>query len=418
MLSPGKSIGLLGSRIYTYAAIGLLTGLFLLSFPNPCCSEPTRLKLTFGVRQEYNDNIFFDQDDKTSDLITTGIFGVDLGYVTERLNAHAIARWEAYSYLDNSELDDVDQNYRLTLDYQFTPRLNGDVTGIYIRDFRRDRETETTGTIFENEERKRTEVQTSWEYLPSEIIALNLYATYWKDEFERAPTFQEELRDLEAFGGNFGVTHALRMLHRPVYGRGNIGYYHYRYPTNETDYYYLNIGFSAELDEKFSLLLDIGPRYQRSKYTTVGIPSGGVSTTTTTRDWGGSGKVSLVYAGEKTNWEAAISREVVANSGQNQPVDRTEARFDWDHWFNWEWQGLFTFRYFINESDQDRESPVFRDIDEDILVFHPRVRYRIDHDFYIVGRYRFIWKDNNEIDERTERNQAIIELVYNWPIWE
>jgi len=227
----------------------LLAGLFLLLQPADGWAGPTQLKLTMGVRQEYNDNIFFDADDAESDFITTGIFGVDLGYVVERLQAHAIGHWEGYTYQDNSDLDDVDQDYRLTLDYRFTPRLKGGLSGAYIRDFRRDREVETSGVVFENEERTRYQLDTTWEYLLTEITALNLMATWWKDDYERDPTFQEEYRDLETYGGNIGLSQALRVFNRPTYGRVNMGYYNYQYEFNETDYYYLTLGFSTQLNE-------------------------------------------------------------------------------------------------------------------------------------------------------------------------
>jgi len=401
----------------------LPTVLFLLLQPVDGWSDPTQLKLTMGVRQEYNDNIFFDEDDAESDFITTGIFGVDLGYVVERLQAHAIGRWEGYTYQDNSDLDDVDQDYRLTLDYRFTPRLKGGLSGAYIRDFRRDREVETTGVVFENEERTRYQLDTAWEYLLTEITALNLTATYWKDDYERDPTFQEEFRDLEAYGGNIGLSQALRVFNRPTYGRLNLGYYNYRYEFSETDYYYLNLGFSTQLSETYTLLLDAGPRYTENEYPVTRIVAGSIPGTfrivaeeETSEDWGGSGRLSLAYAGEKTNWEAALSREITASSGQNQTVERTEASFDWRHWFTGEWRGMLTLRYF--KSENDRDDPLLSDIDEDTFVVHPRMLYRFNPDWTLRGSYRYTWEKDNEDDTTRERNQVMVEMVYNWPVWE
>lgn len=396
----------------TIAVILLLAGLAPLGLPCEGISDPTQLKLSFGVRQEYNDNIFFDENDKESDFITTGIFGVDLGYDTERLQAHAIGRWEGYTYADNSDLDDVDQNYRITLDYRFTPRLRGGLSGAYIRDYRRDRETDTTGVTFENEERERYKAETTWEVLLNEITALNLFGTYWEDNYERDPTFREEFRDLQAYGGNIGLTHALRVFHRPTFGRVNFGYYNYEYEFNETDYYYLNLGFSSEINETYTLLLDVGPRYTENTF----VVTAPVLEKITSRDWGGSGRLSLTYAGEKTNWEAALSREITASSGQNQAVERTEASFDWRHWFTWEWRGLLALRYFHNEGERD--DPLLDDIDEDTFIAHPQVFYRFTTDWSVRGSYRYTWERDHEDDTTTGRNQVMVECVYNWPVLE
>ena len=102
----------------------LLVAWLLFAHPAAGLAGPTQIKLALGLRQEYN--IFFDADDKISDFITTGIFGLDPGYESERLRVHAIGHWEAYAYRDHSELNDVNQDYRLTLGYRFTPPFAGE----------------------------------------------------------------------------------------------------------------------------------------------------------------------------------------------------------------------------------------------------------------------------------------------------
>ena len=391
--------------------------------PNKGKADPARLELAFGLRQEYNDNIFFDANNPESDFITTGIFAADLGYETERLQAHAVGRWEGYTYLDNNDLDDVDQEYRLSLDYRFTPRLKGGLSGAYIRDYRRDREAEATGVVFGNEERVRHEAETAWEYLLTEITALNFSATYWNDDYEREPSFREEFRDLEAYGGTLGLSRALRFFNRPTYGRVNLGYYHYEYETSETDYYYLNLGFSTQFHEAYTLLLDVGPRYTENEYPVTRLtpaPIPGfffvVEDTETSSDWGGSGRLSLSYDGEKTRWEGTLSQEITASSGQNQTVERTEASFDWRHWFTWEWRGILHLRYFINQSDRDTVD--VNDVDENVFVAHPQMLYRFNQDWSLRSSYRYTWEKDRENDTTTERNQVMVEMVYNLPIWE
>ena len=192
--------------------------------------------------------------------------------------------------------------------------MRGSLSGAYIQDYQRDRETEATGVVFDNEERRRHEAETAWEYMLSEVTTLNLSATYWHDVYDRNPTFQEEFHDLEAYGGNVGLTRALRVFNRPIYGRFNLGSYHYGYETSQTDNTYLQLGVSAALNETCTLFLDLGPRYTESEYPVTrlvpaSIPgfSFPVQETETSREWGGSGNLSLRYDGEKAIWEAALS---------------------------------------------------------------------------------------------------------------
>lgn len=417
-----SSLSLTGSprrKGLTRSVIALLAWAVVLWLPAGGVAGPSQLKLTFGARQEYNDNIFFNTDDKKADFITTGIFTVDLGHVAERLEMHAIGHWEGYTYWTNSNLNDVDQDYRLSLAYRLTPRIRGALSGAYLQDYHRDQETVETGVVFGNEKRTRYEMQSEWEFLLSEVTAVNISAIYWQDQYDQITASQEGGHNLKTYGGALGLTRALRVFQRPTYGRVNLGCYRYEYEDSDTDNFYLNIGFSTEIDETFTLLLDIGPRYTESEYTVLDSTVGNLYTIAakeTSRDWGGGGRLSIKYVGEKTDWVAALDREIAASSGQNQVVERTEARFDWRHWFTWECRGLLTLHYFINESSKSYRNT--SDINEDTFVVYPRIFYRFSPNFSIQASYNYTWQKDNEGSSITERNQFLIEATYNWSMWE
>lgn len=405
------------------AGILLLAICLALVHPIICLADPNTLDLSVGVRQEYNDNIFFHADDTVSDFITIGILGVDLGRETERLKLHTTGHWEAYGYHDHSELNEVNQNYGLSVDYRFTERLRGTLSGAYIRDYQRDREIETTGVVFDNKERKRHEMGSAWEYMLSDITTLTLSGTWWKDDYTRNSDFREDDSDLESWGGNMGLIRAMRIFDHPIDGRLNIGAYRYQYETSKTDNIYLNLGFNVALSETLSLLLDAGPRYTESDYPIrhlVPAPIPGFYRVTqemeNSGDWGGAGRLSLGYKGRKTFWDLALSHNIAASSGQNQSVKRTELRFDGLHRFTWEWQGFLYVGYFKNQSD--RADSFLKDIDKDIFMIYPRMRYNIGQNWSILGSYRYTWEKDDEDDETTQRHQVMIEMVFNWPVWE
>ena len=383
---------------------------------------PQFLHVSSGVELEYNDNLFFSRRNQETDLITTGTFGIDAGYETERIEFHLNPFWRFYKYMDESDLDDSDQLYRTSLGYRISPKLRLDSEGAYIVDNRRDDQVIDTGVVFENVERERWEAMLSSEYILSEKAAVSAFGQYANDDYD-----EEDLRsgfsDLETFGGGAGYTRQVGMFYRPTYFRLNAGYFNYDYDTAETDYYYLTLGASVELNEKYTLLAEAGPRYTDSDYDVVRRESIGtppfsriVIDQESSSDWGSNWLASMRYGGEKTKWELTFSREITASSGDTQTVEQTDLRLDLNRRWTWEWSTNLFMRFYHKESD--RENSDIDDESEGTLIVQPRVRYRINNDWFVQGTYRYTWREDNDIDESWDRNQVILQVGHNWKIWE
>ncbi len=381
---------------------------------------PHFLHIDSGFELEYNDNLFFSPGRQEEDLITTGTLGLDAGYKTERIELRLSPLWRFYKYLDEEDLDDNDQIYRAHFDYQATPRLSFNTEAAYINDNRRDDQVVDTGVVFENIERSRWEAMASTEYLLTEKAAFNASGQYWNDDYNddvqkrrRSSSFS----DMEAYGGSAGYTHLLSLFYRPTYLRLNAGYFNYDYDTAETDYYYLTLGASVELNEKYTLLAEAGPRYTDSDYDIARLESGRVMVEKDeSSDWGNNWLTSLRYDSETTDWELAFSREIMAASGDTQTVEQTELQLYFNRRWTWEWNTTLFMRYFLKESDRENS-----DIDEDredTLIVQPRVRYRIINDWFVQGSYRYTWREDNDIDESWDRNQVLLQVGHNWKIWE
>ena len=365
---------------------------------------------------------FFTNQNQEEDLITTGTFGIDAGYKTERIDFHLNPFWRFYKYLDEEDLDDSDQLYRASLGYRFTPRLRMNTEGAYIIDNRREDQVVETGVVFENVERKRWEAMLAAEYLLSEKATVNAFGQYWNDDYDERGLISG-FSDLEVMGGGLGYTHLLSVFYRPTYFRLNGGYFNYDYDTAETDYYYLTMGASTEINETYMILAEAGPRYTDSEFDAARretIPGTSLSEIVISRensnDWGWNGLLSLAYRGEKTNWELALSREITASSGDTQTVEQTEVRLDLDRRWTWEWSTKLLLRYYLKESD--RKNSDFDDEDEDTLVVEPLARYRLNNDWFVQGSYRYTWRDDSNIDETWDRNQVRLQIGHNWKIWE
>ena len=94
----------------------------------------TKLVTSVGLKQEYNDNILYTKNDKNDDFISSVIPSLKLTHATEILNLSAQAGWEALFYWDNSDLDTINQRYRLNGNYRLTERWSLSATGRVVYD--------------------------------------------------------------------------------------------------------------------------------------------------------------------------------------------------------------------------------------------------------------------------------------------
>jgi hypothetical protein len=74
---------------------------------------------SFGLMEEYDDNVFVSSSDRRSDFITRFTPGLEAGYVSEPLTALVRGAFDSEVYADHSELNDAFASYRtgLTLGY-------------------------------------------------------------------------------------------------------------------------------------------------------------------------------------------------------------------------------------------------------------------------------------------------------------
>ena len=122
--------------------IGLAILLVALTFVSPDVGRTDEFKLipSVGVREEYNDNIFYTTNDTVDDFITTIRLGLELIERTERLNLNISATVSPFFYADLTDLDDIDQNYWGGGSYQISTLLGVNAHALYDVSNRRDRD--------------------------------------------------------------------------------------------------------------------------------------------------------------------------------------------------------------------------------------------------------------------------------------
>jgi hypothetical protein len=399
----------------------MLAVLCILLIGEPVQGASSELKVNAGVREEYNDNIFFSNKNEEDDFITTGIIGLDYKGATERATATLKARVEGQAYLDNSDLSDVNQYYTAGLSVGLTPRLSLIGDGRFEIDNRPDRDVDETGLSTQgSEERMRQRYSGGFEYQLSELTRLFATANAGRDDYEG----NSDNDDFKTWGGEGGVTRVFSSFQKPTVGRLAFGYSRFDYDDADTDYYYTSMGVSRELSETYTLAVYGGVRYTDTDYDVrrrvldPGPPPALRTTIETVNDqnWGGNGSASLSFKDDRTRWEIAASHDLTGATSNGQSVKRTKVAFDIYHRWDWALGAGLTARYFINKSEVD--DPGLGEVDDRTLYVRPRVRYHFTDDLYLEASYRYTYQDDREDDTHSQRNQAFLELRYAPVIWE
>ncbi|MBW2012086.1 MAG: hypothetical protein JRI32_10795 [Deltaproteobacteria bacterium] len=375
-----------------------------------------------ALEQEYNDNIFFDDDDETNDFIATISPGLELIERTERLDTRLSAQINNLIYYDNDELNSVDQYYTGRLRYRITPKTDVSAEAGYTRDSRSDRDIEETGLVLSTATRHQQRYSLSGRYMLSEKTAATLSYAYDQDDFD-----DSEFDDSRSHSTNLGFTHNISYLIPQTLGRMNLGYARYDFPDSVVDNYTWTIGASRDFTEILTFLVDFGIRYTRSEIEVQRIETLNSGSTDffapwppkdeeKSTGWGGVGEVALSYRGELTDGSLSFFRDVRAASGRTGATERTALVFEIGRRITEKLRGNLSTGYYLNNSEGDDFAA--EDIDEKTLRFQTRARYEFTKDIALEASYTFTTIRDSEENTTKNRNLVFMRAVFQYPILE
>jgi hypothetical protein len=375
------------------------------------------LKPSIAVRGEYNDNIFYIPENEVDDYILTVKPRLELIQRTERLNAKVSAQVAPFFYQDNSDLDDVDQDYIGRVDYQFTPKFNGRADAFFIVDNRPDRDVLTTGLVQGVDQRWRYHVGGGANYLLSEKAAVDLSYDYNRDDWDD-DVFDRE--DLTANAADLNFSYNLSAWVEATTGRLSFGYANYEYETSETDSFFGGAGFQHMISEIFNVRLDLGARYVDSEFDVQRlqiVPPGflvSVVEQESNSGWGGVGQAILEYRGERTRSSLLASHDLAATSGRRGPTQQTRIIFSVNRRILEDLRLGFLTGFYRNQADEGDFSD--REIEEYTFRFRPNIRWEFYENFTLEAAYTYTYLKNEVSDTDTTRNAVYLQLAYGLPL--
>lgn len=369
----------------------------------PVFADDFRVIPKASLKQEYNDNIFFSQDDAEEDLITTASVGLDVRERTERLTAVLSGRLDGLAYNDNDELNDIEEFYKGSLRYNLNQfwRFSGEAH--YTVDSRPDRVGDETGYtyILGHDVRRQQRYMGSADYQFDEKTGLFSSYTYQDDQFEIADN-----NEMTGHNVVVGFTRSLQFI-KPTIFRLYGNYSHYSFDTSRVDNYRVTAGWSRDVSEKFNYVFDIGPRYTDGEDKITGD---------TNNDTGVGGSFTMTYREELTSADLRFSHEVIGSGGRNGVTKRTGLVFSMKYLLGERSYVNLRLDSYLNKADGD--DTFSTDIDELTTSLSPSLHYEFTNEFSCEAQYRYSVINDRDDDTERHRNMVFVKLTYKYPVVE
>ena len=384
----------------------LLLNVLLLLLPSGVLAE-FNLTPSLTVREEYNDNIYFDYSDAIDDFITTVSAGLELTERTEQLDLSLAGTVSPFFYADNSAWDDVDQIYLGKINYQVSPSLGVNANAGYNVSNRQDRDVYTTGLVLSNTRRKNQAYGVGFDYTLTELSAMGVFFNYSKSKWDEVNFLNQNEKD---YSTGLNYTHNLNQWWDETTGRLNVGFDRMEYETSDTNNYSGTIGIQHGFSQTINLLVDVGVRYTDADFLS---PQSGEDNNTS---FGGTGQAVLEIQGELTRGSVSIRHGITPASGRGRTVQRSEAVLNLRRRLAEKLTIGIAAGFYHNRADKDEFSA--SEIDEDAYYIQPLIQWEIFERFKLQAGYGFTYIDDHAASNDRKQNMVYLQAGYEIPLFE
>lgn len=367
------------------------------------------LTLSVSARQEYNDNIFYDERDQMDDLVTMITPGVSFDRETERVNVtldgRVVSRW----YNENEDLNASDQRYSAGIDAGITDRITAGASLNFDRDSTRDRDIETSGILLTNVERDKWTYQFSGNYFLSEKSRLGFNVAFHEEEFE--DDAEDEFDDFKYRQAGFSCS---RYLTEDITLQAQASFALYEYPQQEVENYSGTVGIGKQMTETLSGYIHLGGRRTKFLYLTYTydfdtstfqfIP---VPVENEIDKTGFVGNMGISWQGETASLNISAEHDLQATSGTNRATRRTGMNLSLSRRLTERVSVGLAGSFFENQSDKTEYSS---EVERQTVRVTTRLQYRIRDWISLSVAYRYTRIEASVDRESVDNNTAWILL--------
>ncbi|WP_319405952.1 hypothetical protein [uncultured Desulfosarcina sp.] len=375
---------------------------FIMVFMWTCLATPIlaaewRVVPKLGVSGGYDDNIFYTKEDKVDSSVVSIEPGVELDYQSLLSSLLLKADFDILSYLDESDLNRVNQYYRLEGNHRLGQRWDARTELRFYNDTTLNTYLEETGRVVERIDREYGFAKGGISYDISTISSIDTDYIY-----ETARYSDDAFSDYDKHRISLRYRHRLKTQQDVLL----IGpsYYKRKNDLNDTDYVSLDLGWIRDWSDITNTYASIGARY-----TNVKDKDGNDE-----NNWGALARFNLTRKGivSTTTFEYYHDLATLVD-GTDVNVDNFHLRYDYllTERFGLGINGRLVLSYDLFSSQGGVE-------DNRYYMVEPFLFYRLTEDFKVYLRYTYqnSSKDLVESEDTLERNRAWIEFRYELPM--
>lgn len=357
-------------------------------FPQTAYPDDVEYRLKAGLKEEFSDNLFFDEDHEKegwSAVLTTEA-GVDNS--SDRMKTALSGQWSRTFLKDYHRLNNDDWVVKSAVNWNAHEKTACHLNVSWGEDSDFDSYLSSTGLLLDTEKHEFLKGDMSVKQRFSERFSSELSLNY-SDESTDSDTDDADDVDLTSKGGSAGIVFQASEL---ALFQFYAGYGLYDYGTSTVEQVYASLGFSRNPEENLTFFCNAGSRYTTYTYKVLtGIDMRSYPVRYIYKDdhnytWGLIGKAGLVYKTDDRSMQISIDESLQPSSGEARSMDRTSVDISGYRRLSKDLTLRLTTFFRLNRSD-DGES----EGKERLKTFglSPGLSYQLADDFLISGAYAY-----------------------------
>lgn len=357
-------------------------------FPRMAFSDDVEYHVKTGLREEYSDNLFFDEDHKEAGWSTVLLAEAGIKNSSERLKSSLSGQWTRTYIKDFHELNNDDWTITGGMDWNLYEKTSGSVHLSLGEDSNVDSYLLSTGLLLETKKHAFHKGDVSLNHRFSELFSSELTLNY-SEETTESDTDDTGNFDLASRGASVGmVFQADERTTVQLYS----GYGVYDYDTSSVDQIFAFLGFNRNVCERLSFFCNMGSRYTTYTYDVLtGIdmnawPFRYIYGEERYDTWGFVGKAGFVFKDEDGSFRFSVDRSLQPSSGNTGAMDRTSVDVSGYTRLTEDLTFRMTGFFRLNKNDEDSGKD-----EERLKTFglSPGLSYQMTDDIVITGNYGF-----------------------------
>lgn len=358
------------------------------AFPKMSYSDDFEYKIKAGLKEEFTDNLFFNEDKGLEAWSTILMTLAMLKNSSEILKTSLSGEWSRTVYEDYRDLNNDDWVVNSNLDWNPHEKASCSLDLSVGEDSNIDNYLSSTGLLLDTKKHEFRKGDISWSQRLSERLSSELAVSYTD---ESTVSHDEGQRDFTLTSRSVSAGMEFQINELTNFNL-NSGYGFYDYDTSTVEQVYASLGLSRGVGEKLTFFCNMGSRYTTYAYDIlVGIdmstnPPEYIYDEVRYYSWGFIGKAGFGYKDEDSSMQLSVDESLQPSTGKAQSVERTSVDVSYDKRFTDDATCRMSTFYRLNRSDKadklgDERSKTFG--------ISSRLSYQLLDDLSLAGSYSF-----------------------------